>query len=97
MFLYRGIWYAGSYGRENINRHKCHYKAADAILMAVGYTDIGKKKKAREGLLKWQGGYKVNIQYTRYSVTAWTDSGKAYTAATEEEAREMLEEDSGKE
>ena len=44
-----------------------------------------------------QGGHKVNIQYTNYSVTAWTDSGKAYTAATEEEAREMLEEDSGKE
>lgn len=39
----------------------------------------------------------MNIQYTSYSVTDWTDSGKAYTAATEEEAREMLEEDSGKE
>ena len=39
----------------------------------------------------------MKIQYTGYSVTAWTDSGKAYTAATEEEAREMLEEDSGKE
>ena len=44
-----------------------------------------------------QGGHKVNIQYTSYSVTAWTDSGKAYTAVTEEEAREMLEEDGGKE
>ena len=44
-----------------------------------------------------QGGHKVNIQYTSYSVTAWTDSGKAYTAATEEEAREMLEDDSGEE
>ena len=44
-----------------------------------------------------QGGHKVNIQYTNYSVTAWADSGKAYTAATEEEAREMLEEDNGKE
>ena len=62
-----------------------------------GYTYIGKKQKAREGLLKWQGGHKVKIQYASYSVTAWTDSGKAYTAATEEEAREMLEEDSGKE
>ena len=39
----------------------------------------------------------MNIQYTSYGVTAWTDSGKAYTAATEEEAREMLEEDGGKE
>ena len=27
----------------------------------------------------------------------WADSGKAYTAATEEEAREIAEEDSGKE
>ena len=39
----------------------------------------------------------MKIQYTSYSVKAWTDSGKAYTAATEEEAREMLEEDNGKE
>ena len=39
----------------------------------------------------------MKIQYTSYGVTAWTDSGKAYTAATEEEAREMAEEDSGKE
>ena len=39
----------------------------------------------------------MKIQYTSYSVTAWADSGKAYAAATEEEAREMLEEDSGKE
>ena len=39
----------------------------------------------------------MKIQYTSYSVTAWTDSGRAYTAATEEEAMEMLEEDSGKE
>ena len=39
----------------------------------------------------------MKIQYTSYCVTVWTDSGKAYTAATEEEAREMLEEDSGKE
>ena len=39
----------------------------------------------------------MKIQYTSYSVTAWTDSGKAYAAATEEEAREMAEEDSGKE
>ena len=63
--------------------------------MAGWYTDICKKKKARDGPLKWQGGHKVNIQYASYGVTAWTDSGKAYTAATEEEAREMLEEDSG--
>lgn len=42
-FSYRGIWYAGSYGLENINRYKCHYKAADALLMAGGYADIGKK------------------------------------------------------
>ena len=55
------------------------------------------KEKVREGLLKWQGGHKMNIQYTNYSVTVWTDSGKAYTAATEEEAREMAEEDSGRE
>ena len=39
----------------------------------------------------------MKIQYASYGVTVWTDSGKAYTAATEEEAREMLEEDSGKE
>ena len=62
--------------------------------MVYGYAQ---EEKAREGLLKLQGGHKVNIQYTNYSVTNWTDSGKAYTAATEEEAREMLEEDSGKE
>ena len=39
----------------------------------------------------------MKIEYTNYGVTAWTDGGKAYTAATEEEAREMLEEDNGKE
>ena len=39
----------------------------------------------------------MKIQYTGYSVTAWTDSGRAYTAATEEEVLEMAEEDSGKE
>ena len=39
----------------------------------------------------------MKIQYTSYCVTVWTDSGKAYTAATEEESREMAEEDSGKE
>lgn len=39
----------------------------------------------------------MKIQYTSYCATVWTDSSKAYTAATEEEAREMLEEDSGKE
>ena len=39
----------------------------------------------------------MKIQYTRYCVRVWTDSGKAYTAATEEEARETAEEDSGKE
>ena len=38
----------------------------------------------------------MKIQYTSYCVTVWTDSSKAYTAATEEEAREMLEDDSGK-
>ena len=65
--------------------------------MAGGYTDTGKKQKARDGLLKWQGGHKMKIQYTSYCVTVWADSGKAYTAATEEEAREMLDEDGGKE
>ena len=39
----------------------------------------------------------MKIQYTSYCVTVWTDSGKAYTAATEKEALEMAEEDSGKE
>lgn len=39
----------------------------------------------------------MKIQYTSYGVTVWTDSGKTYIAATEEEAREMLEEDSGQE
>ena len=39
----------------------------------------------------------MKIQYTNYCITVWTDSGKAYTAATEKEALEMLEEDSGKE
>lgn len=80
-----------------LNRRKCHCKAGDVLVVTGGYTDIGKKKKAREGLLKWQGGHKMKIQYTSYSVTVWKDSGKAYTAATEEEVREMLEEDSGKE
>ena len=65
--------------------------------MTGGYTYIGSSKKGREGRLTLRGGHKVNIQYTSYSVTAWTDSGKAYTAATEKEAREMLEEDGGKE
>ena len=65
--------------------------------MAGWYTDTGKKKKVREGRLKLQGGHKMKIQYASYVVTVWTDSGKAYTAATEEEAREMAEEDSGKE
>ena len=39
----------------------------------------------------------MKIQYASYGVTVWIDSGKAYTAATEEEAGERLEEDSGKE
>ena len=39
----------------------------------------------------------MKIQYTSYCVTVWADSDKAYTAATEEEAREMVEEDTGKE
>ena len=39
----------------------------------------------------------MKIQSTSYCVTVWTDSGKAYTASTEEEAREMAKEDSGKE
>ena len=80
-----------------LNRHKSHYKAADALLMFGRYTDIGRQQKARDGLLKWQGGHKMKIQYTSYCVTVWTDRGKAYTASTEEEAREMAEEDSGKE
>ena len=80
-----------------LNRHKRHCKAADALLLSGWYMDISKKQKAREGLLKWQGGHKMKIQYTSYCVTVWTDSGKAYTAATEEEAREAAEEDSGKE
>ena len=65
--------------------------------MAEGIRIQARSKKSREGLLKWQGGYKMKIQYTSYCVTVWTDSGKAYTAATEEEGREMAEEDSGKE
>ena len=65
--------------------------------MAGWHTDTSKKQKARERLLKWQGGHKMKIQYISYGVTAWSDSGKAYTAATEEEAREAAEEDSGKE
>ena len=80
-----------------LNRHKRHYKAADAILMAEGIRIQARSKKSCEGLLKWQGGHKMKIQYTIYGVTVWTGSGKAYTAATEEEAREMAEEDSGKE
>ena len=62
--------------------------------MVYGYMQ---EEKFREVLLKWQGGHKMKIQYISYGVTAWSDSGKAYTAATEEEAREMLEDDSGKE
>ena len=80
-----------------LSRYKRHCKACHALLISGRYTDTSKKQKAREGRLKLQGGHKVNIQYTNYSVTAWADSGKAYTAATEEEAREMAEEDSGKE
>ena len=83
--------------KGGINRRKRHYKAADGRLIVEGIRNRQAAKKAREGRLKWQGGHKVNIQYASYGVTAWTDSGKAYTAATEEEAREMLEEDSGKE
>ena len=45
-----------------LNRRKCHYKAADALLMYGGYTDTGKKQKAREGLLKWQGGREAKNQ-----------------------------------
>ena len=62
--------------------------------MVYGYAQ---EEKAREGPLKMARRHKMKIQYTSYSVTAWTDSGKAYTAATEEEAREAAEEDSGKE
>ena len=80
-----------------LNRYKRHYKAADAILMAEGIRIQARSKKSREGLLKWQGGHKMKIQYTSYGVTVWTDSGRPYTAATEEEARKMLEEDNGKE
>ena len=80
-----------------LNRYKRHYNAADALLMPGGYTDTGKKQKGRDGLLKWQGEHKMKIQYTSYGVAVWTDSGKAYTAATEKEALEMAEEDSGKE
>lgn len=39
----------------------------------------------------------MKIQYTGYCVTIWNDTSKAYTAATEEEAREMLEENNGTE
>ena len=80
-----------------LSHRKCHYKAHSALLMAGWYADIGKKQKARDGLLKWQGGHKMKIQYTSYGVAVWTDSGKAYTADTEEESRKMAEEDSGKE
>ena len=80
-----------------LNRYKSHYKAADTILLPEGIRIQARSKKAREGLLKWQGGHKMKIQYISYDVTVWMDSGKAYTAATEEEAREMAEEDSGKE
>ena len=45
-----------------LNRHKRHCKAADALLMAGGYTDTGKKQKSREGLLKWQGGREAKKQ-----------------------------------
>ena len=79
-----------------LNRYKRHCKAADAILIAEGIR-IQARRKARDGPLKWQGGHKMKIQYTSYGVTVWTDSGRPYTAATEEEAREAAEEDSGKE
>lgn len=39
----------------------------------------------------------MKVQVTSYGVTVCTDDGKAYTAATEEEARELAEQDSGKE
>ena len=39
----------------SINRRKCPCKARHALLMARWHTDIGKKQKPREWLLKWQG------------------------------------------
>lgn len=39
----------------------------------------------------------MKVQITNYGVTVWTDNGKAYTAATEEEARELAEKDNKKE
>lgn len=39
----------------------------------------------------------MKVQVTSYGVTVWTDDGRSYTAATEEEARELAEQDSGKE
>lgn len=35
----------------------------------------------------------MKVQVTSYGVTVWTDDGKAYTAATEEEALELMEQD----
>lgn len=35
----------------------------------------------------------MTIQVTSYGVTIWTDDGRAYTAATEEEARELMQQD----
>lgn len=40
-----------------------------------------------------KGGENVKIQVTSYGVTIWTDDGKTYTAATEEEARELMQQD----
>ena len=45
----------GAMAGRMLNRYKRHCKAAGALLMRGGYTDTGKKKKARDGLLKWQG------------------------------------------
>ena len=48
-----------------LNRYKRHYKAAEAILIFGGYTDIGKKQKAREGRLKLQGGREAKTDKTQ--------------------------------
>lgn len=39
----------------------------------------------------------MKVQITSYGVTVWTDDGRSYTAATEEEARELAEQDNKKE
>ena len=38
-----------------LSRRKCHYKAADGLLMVDGIRGYRQEEKSREWPLKWQG------------------------------------------